>query len=84
MVWWCIGCLILGGCIGLMIGGCLAAAREEPKLVPCKECKHNVANMKTDPWDATDYEDIVCVHWMSDGISPDDFCSRGERRESDV
>ena len=49
-------------------------------VVRCKDCEHNVANMETDPWDDTDYEDIVCLHWMSDGCGPNDFCSRGERR----
>lgn len=81
------GCLIsfiLGGWIGFFVAACLSAARDKPKpgsdVVHCKECKHNVANMETDPWDDTDYEDIVCLHWMSDGCGPNDFCSRGERR----
>lgn len=75
MVWWCIGCLILGGCIGLMIGGCLAAAREEPKpgsdVVHCKECKHLYDYM----------DDYFCAsHRGLVRICENSFCSYGERR----
>lgn len=68
-----------GKCRGRMIADYL---RQNGVVLPvrCKDCKHNVANMDTDPWDDTDYEDIVCLYWMSDGCGPNDFCSRGERR----
>lgn len=49
-------------------------------VVFCEYCKHNVANWEHDELDATDYTDIVCDYWMSDGLEPDDFCSRGERK----
>ena len=49
-------------------------------VVRCKDCKHNVANSDADPLDSTDYTDVVCRYWMSDGCEPDDFCSRGEKR----
>ena len=53
------------------------------EVVRCKDCKFNVENMKKDPLDITDYsgDDIVCSYFMTDGMQPDDFCSRGERRE---
>ena len=52
-------------------------------VVRCKDCKYNVANMTPDPLDSTDYEDVVCSYWMSDGACPTDFCSYGERRSDD-
>lgn len=49
-------------------------------VVRCKDCKYNVANWQHDEDDGTDYTDIVCDYWMSDGLEPDkDFCSKGER-----
>lgn len=48
-------------------------------MVRCKDCKHNVANMQHDVNDATDYTDIVCAYFMTDGMEANDFCSRGER-----
>ena len=55
------------------------------ETVRCKACKYNVANMTIDENDATDYsgEDIVCSYFMTDGLHPDDYCSRGERSESE-
>ena len=71
------GCLIsfiLGGCVGLLIGGCLAAAREEPKdgvdVVRCYKCNHMIEK----GW--------CSLH--STPMSVNDFCSYGERGESDV
>ena len=53
------------------------------KVVRCKDCKFNVANMEIDKNDGTDYsgEDIVCSYFMTDGLKPTDYCSRGEMRE---
>lgn len=48
------------------------------EIVRCKDCKYNVANMKKDPFDVTDYTDIVCSYFMTDGMEPHDFCSKGE------
>lgn len=45
-------------------------------IVRCKECKHNVG-LTNGFWE----EDIVCDYWESDGLTADDFCSYGERRE---
>ena len=52
------------------------------EVVRCKDCKYNVANIDRDPLDKTDYTDVVCSYWMSDGLDEqNDFCSRGERKE---
>lgn len=47
------------------------------EIVRCKDCKYNVANMQKDPLDITDYTDIVCSYFMTDGMDPHDFCSKG-------
>lgn len=54
-------------------------------VVRCKDCKFNVANMEKDPLDCTDYsgDDIVCSYFLTDGLDPNDYCSRGKRKESD-
>ena len=56
---------------------------QNTELIRCKDCKHNVANRKTDPLDTADYSgiDIVCDYFMTDGQEPDDYCSHGERKE---
>ena len=58
-------------------------AADVVEVVRCKDCKHNVANWKHDELDATDYTDIVCDYFMTDGMCPDDFCSYGERKETE-
>lgn len=52
------------------------------EVVRCKDCKFNVANMEKDEMCINDYsgEDIVCSFFMTDGLEPKDYCSRGERR----
>ena len=50
------------------------------EIVLCKDCKHNVSNWQHDELDATDYTDIVCDYFMTDGMEKDDFCSRGEMK----
>lgn len=47
-------------------------------VIRCKNCKHNVANRTPDPLDETDYTDITCAYFMTDGMSGNDFCSRAE------
>lgn len=51
------------------------------EVVRCKDCKFNVSNMQKDLLDITDYsgDDIVCSYFMTDGMSPDDYCSYGKR-----
>lgn len=56
--------------------------RNRMNVVRCKDCKYNVANMEKDPLDITDYTDIVCSYFMTDGMDPNDFCSKGEPNES--
>ena len=47
-------------------------------IVRCKECRHNVGLSNGDGfWE----EDIVCDYWDSDGLTADDYCSYGERKE---
>ena len=50
------------------------------KIIRCKDCKFNVANMEKDPLDITDYsgDDIVCSYFMTDGLDPNDYCSQGK------
>ena len=50
-------------------------------VVRCGECKFNYANMIHDPLDDTDYTDITCTYWMSDGVHPNDYCSKGARMD---
>lgn len=51
------------------------------QITRCKDCQFNVANMEKDPLDITDYsgDDIVCSYFMTDGLDPNDYCSRGKR-----
>lgn len=51
------------------------------EVVRCKDCKFNVANMEKDPLNITDYsgDDIVCSYFLTDGLDPNDYCSRGTR-----
>lgn len=53
------------------------------KIVRCKNCKYNIANQAPDPYDITDYTDITCTYFMTDGMSAEDFCSRGEEIASE-
>lgn len=48
-------------------------------VVRCKDCRYNVANQTRDPYDVTDYTDIVCAWFMTDGMGAEDYCSHGER-----
>ena len=50
------------------------------QVIRCKDCIHNVANMEKDPLDETDYTDIVCGYFMTDGMEATDYCSRGKRK----
>lgn len=46
-------------------------------VVRCKDCKYLVltADGEHDP------EDCVCNYFLTDGLTDDDFCSRGERHD---
>ena len=59
----------------------IALAEQRTEVVRCKDCKHNVANWQHDTNDATDYTDITCDYFMTDGMEANDLCSRGERCE---
>lgn len=62
--------------------GYAAGRRGREKVVRGRECIHNVANHVRDSLDTTDYsgKDIVCAFWLSDGLEPDDYCSRGKMK----
>ncbi len=69
-----------------VINGFIGVIETEPtvdavEVVRCKDCRFNVANMETDPLDTTDYSDITCSYFMTDGMEPDDFCSRGAKMD---
>lgn len=51
------------------------------EVVRCKDCEFNVANKENDPLNITDYsgDDIVCSYFLTDGLDPNDYCSRGTR-----
>ena len=49
-------------------------------IVRCGECGYNYGIMTGQPFNP---EDIVCDYWASDGLDADDFCSYGERKESE-
>jgi hypothetical protein len=49
--------------------------------VRCGECKHNYSNWEHEENDVTDYSDITCDYFMTDGMDREDFCSYGERKE---
>ena len=53
------------------------------EVVRCGECKFNYANMIHDPLDDADYTDITCTYWMSDGVHPKDYCSKGARMDGE-
>lgn len=48
------------------------------KITRCKDCIHNVGNWNHDELDDTDYTDITCDYFMTDGMEPNDFCSYGK------
>lgn len=51
------------------------------EVVRCKDCRHNVANWQHDELDETDYTDITCDYFMTDGMCPNDFCSYGAKMD---
>lgn len=64
--------------------GAIAKCMRGMEVVRCKDCKYNVANWHTqdthnDPLNITDYTDITCDYFMTDGMEANDFCSKGEK-----
>lgn len=49
--------------------------------VRCKDCIHGAGNWKRDELDATNYEDIVCDYFMTDGVTGEDYCKYGTTEE---
>ena len=58
----------------------LAHYRGKECVVFCKDCRYNVANQTHDENDLTDYSDITCSYFMTDGMSGEDFCSKGVKK----
>lgn len=53
-------------------------------VVRCKDCKFWGESLTEEERNECGvYADLVCTYWMSDGLTRDDFCSKGERREDD-
>lgn len=48
------------------------------EVVTCKECKYYKAENKGKPWKSNRR---YCVRSAAVATNPDDFCSRGEKRE---
>lgn len=72
------GCFVKTGIIDLVKR---QPAADVVEVVRCKDCKHNVANWQHDELDATDYTDIVCDYFMTDGMCPTDYCSYGAKMD---
>lgn len=54
------------------------------EIVRCKDCKFWGESLTEEERNECDvYADLVCTYWMSDGLTRDDFCSKGERREDE-
>ena len=68
---------LIGTLADFIILICDAPTIEAKPVVYCKDCKYNVANSKHEPLDITDYTDITCEYFMTDGMSPNDYCSQG-------
>lgn len=53
-------------------------------VVRCKDCKYNLANKEKGLLDMNDYIDIVCTYFITYGLKPNDYCSKGELYENDI
>ena len=49
------------------------------EIVRCKDCKYNYGIANNCEYAK---DDIVCCYWESDGLHSDDFCSKGEKGDS--
>ena len=70
-----------------LVEACIKALVEDGTLVEvvrCKECKFWGESLTEEERNECDvYADLVCTYWMSDGLTMDDFCSKGERRSDE-
>lgn len=59
-------------------------ARDE-EIVRCKDCVHWGSTISQDDREqcASQDVDLVCNYWDTDGLYAEDFCSYGERKETD-
>ena len=55
-------------------------AADVVEVVRCKDCKYNYGIANNCEYAK---DDIVCCYWESDGLHSDDFCSKGERKETE-
>lgn len=51
------------------------------EITRCAECKFYMGDLDNQSL-CEHNTDSVCRYWESDGLYPDDFCSMGERKES--
>lgn len=58
-------------------------AADVVEVVRCKDCKLWGSTLdEEDRQRCIEFNtDLVCDYWMSDGLMPDDYCSKGERKE---
>lgn len=78
-------CFELRGVFGRCEDALKALPSAEPKIIHCKDCKYNLlANRKKDILDMSDVTNIVCTYFITYGLKPNDFCSKGELCESRV
>lgn len=58
---------------------------DEVKVVRCKDCVHwgSTISQADREQCASEGVDLVCAYWESDGLYADDFCSYGERKETE-
>lgn len=56
----------------------------DSEIVRCRECMFWGESLTKEERNECDvYADLVCTYWMSDGLTRDDFCSKGERGDDD-
>lgn len=68
--------------IGKCISGKCVSGKDVVEVVRCRECKYWGESLtKAERNECDVCADLVCTYWMSDGLTRDDFCSHGERRD---
>lgn len=53
-------------------------ADRDHEIVRCKDCKFNYGNANGV---SSNSQDIICTYFETDGMTNDDYCSRGESEE---
>lgn len=64
----------------MQVGTILSDLDIEPELIRCKDCKHyKLSNLPSMGMPIR-----ICEYWKQEDVDDDDFCSRAERRLSNV